>query len=116
MHIDGEGLSRPTNIPRLHRLERCKGVFAPMMLLEKYEKEKVKRMIDIYYNAPELELLTVKQTANYLHVCPNTVRALMDKGIIKYMRVGKHIRIFKQDTKNMLYDLARSGSRITIKE
>jgi excisionase family DNA binding protein len=73
-------------------------------------------MLDIKFNVPELELLTVEETANWLNVCPNTVRALIKMEVVKTLRVGKSIRIFKQDAKLALYDLARRGVMLSLEE
>lgn len=63
---------------------------------------------------PELELLTITEVAEYLHVCPNTIRELSRKGVIKPIKMGKLIRILKQDLKYTMYDLARKGVRVSL--
>jgi len=45
------------------------------------------------------ELLSTKQAADYLGVCPNTVRKYADEGKIKRYRIG--VKLFKFDRQDL---------------
>ena len=57
--------------------------------------------------SPETEnkssLLTVKQTAEIMQYRPHTIYALVAKGIVPAVRIGKSLRIRRSDLEAMLY-------------
>ena len=59
-----------------------------------------------------MDLLTVKETAQMLRVSPITVRRYIASGAVAGERVGRGIRVKRQDIEDFLEPVDASGRRL----
>jgi excisionase family DNA binding protein len=62
--------------------------------------------------APQTEVLTLMQVAEWLQVSPRTVLRLMDAGTIQGLKIGHQWRFRSEDIEAYLNSLAMSGINI----
>lgn len=60
------------------------------------------------------EFMNVKQAADFLRISTNTMRALLNTGLLPYLRIGKNIRISNQVLCETMEVLALRGAHIRL--
>ena len=54
-------------------------------------------------SAPLLPLMTISETAAILHLAPRTIRRMIKRGTLDVVRIGRSIRIRREDIRQIIF-------------